>query len=244
MSKRITATGSLIVTNDVSVSGQGQDTRQIALGPVGGDGVKYCDDAGGPSQTIATSGNPGDNFEALDAAAGLSEIQMLFIRASAETVLRLYAIPAVLQALAGTFPTGFGGGESVTITIDGTAVVVGFLNGDQTAAQCAARINAACALAGLATPRATVVNGQLRIEGVATKVGSSGVGQIVVTAGAPATTLGIAAAAAPTNTNAQGQDTTINGLYLAEFQRTGSRVLTKAQVSGQATLDVVAAGRP
>lgn len=242
--KIVNASGSLTIQADTAVTGQGQDSRQLTLGPgFSNTGQRMYEETVTQAPQIATQGNPGDAFEDLSATDGLSEINLLMVRCSQQTVLRLNALPAVTQAVAGAFPTGFGGGESVTVTIDGVAVVTSFLIADQSALQCAARMNAAAALAGLATPRFTVVNGQLRVEGVATAVGSGGIGQIAVTAGAPATTLGLAAAASPTVQNAQGQDVTVDGLFLSEFPTTGSRKLTKVQVSGTATLDVVAAGR-
>ena len=244
MSKLISASGTLTIQPDISVIGSGSNPKSIALGPGGtSTGQRYEEDSADVSQVIATTGNPGDAFEDLDAAAGLSEVHLVYIRSTAQIVMRLYAIAASLQATAGAFPSAFGGGEAVAITLDGVVVTVTFDIADQTAIQCAARINAAMALEGIATPRVSVVAGQLLIGGVATAVAASAVGQISVAAGAPATTLGLAAATAPVNTDAQGQDVTVDGLALMEFPRTGTRTLTKVQVSGQAALEVVATGR-
>jgi hypothetical protein len=244
MAKLIEASGSLTVQSDVAVSGQGSCVRQLSLGPGGSSsGQRFFQKESHDETEIATSGAVGAVFEDLDVLDGFSEIDLLFLRSSAQVALRLYALPAVMQAVAGVFPTLFGGGETVTITVDGSAVVVTFEVGDQSALQCAARINSAMALAGLATPRASVVSGQLRLEGVATKVASGGAGQITVAAGAPATQLGLASGSSPVVTDAQGQDVTVSGLCMMEFPNTGSRLLTKVQVSGQASLDVLAAGR-
>lgn len=244
MSKRITASGKLTIQSDTTVTGQGADSRQLTLGPGGAStGERFVEETASNAPEVATTGDPGDAFESLSAVDSLSEVQMLYVRTNAQIVLRLYALAATLQATAGSFPTGFGGGETSTITIDGTAVVVTFDVADQTAIQVAARINAAAALAGLVTPRASVVNGQLKITGVSTAVASSGVGQITADTGAPSVTLGLAPATSPTSVDAQGQDVTVDGLFISEFPRTGTRTLTKVQVSGQATLDVVAAGR-
>jgi len=244
MSKLIEASGTLTVQSDVSVTGQGRDQRQLTLGPGGSStGQRYFEAVASAQPELATPGAVGAAFEELDPLDGLSEIQLLYLRSSAQVVLRLYALPAELLAVAGLFPTGFSGGESLVMTIDGAAVTTTFLAGDQTADDCAKRINAACALLGIATPVVTVESGQLKVVGSATKVASGGLGQIAVTAGAPATRLGLAAATNPEYSDAQGQDITVDGLFLSEFPRTGSRILTKVTVSGQATLDVVAAGR-
>ncbi len=246
MSKRVSASGSLTIQSDTAVIGTGQDVEPLSLGPGGGaSGEVYYQAEAHAQPVIATAGLVGAAFEDLDALDGLTQIELLWLRTSAEIALRLYALPAVTQALTGSFPTGFMGGEVCIITLDGVAVTTNFLVADQSAIQCAARINAAMALAGIATPRVTVVGGQLRIDGVATAVATGGIGQIVVTAGAPATTLGIAAAASPTVTNAQGQDVYVGpGVFgPCEFPKTGSNLLTKVQVSGQATLNVRACGR-
>lgn len=246
MSKRVSASGSLTIQSDTAVIGTGQDVEPLSLGPGGGaSGEVYYQAEAHSQPVIATAGLVGSIFQDLDALDGLTQIELLWLRTSAEIALRLYAIPASLQAVVGSFPTGFGGGETCTITIDGTAVLVTFDILDQSAAQCAARINAACAIFGLATPRATVVSGQLRIDGIATAVLPAGIGQITVTPGAPAITLGIDSTTSPTTEDAQGSDIYLGpGVFgPCEFPKTGSNLLTKVQVSGQATLNVRACGR-
>lgn len=243
MSKLVEASGTLTIQSDISVTGQGRDTRQLTLGPGGSStGQRYFEAVASAQPELATPGAVGAAFEDLDPLDGLSEIQLLFLRSSAQVVLRFYALPAEAQAVGGIYPTAFGGGEQLIAVIDGVTVTTTFDIADQSALQCAARINAACALAGLATPRASVVGGQLHIDGLATAVGSGGVGQLSFS-GTGSTRLGLAAGTSPTITEAQGQDVTVDGLALFELPRTGSRILTKVQVSGQASLDVVAAGR-
>lgn len=244
MSKLVEVNGTLTVQADTAVSGQGVDTKQLSLGPGGSStGKRYYQAVISSQIDLATSGAVGAAFEALDAVQDLTRVELLQLRSSAEVMLRLYALPATALATAGSFPTGFSGGETLVCTIDGVAVTTTFDAADQTAAQCAARINAAMALAGIATPRCTVVAGQLYLTGVSTKVESGGVGQLSFTTTPGSTQLGFASAKNPTITDAQGQDVSVNGLAILEFPTTGSNLLTAIEVSGQATLEVLAAGR-
>ena len=246
MSKRVSASGSLIIQSDTSVIGTGQDTEPLALGPgAGASGEVYFQAEAHNQPVIATAGAVGAAFVDLDALDGLTQIELLWLRTSAEIALRLYALPATLQAVVGAFPTGFLGAEVLIVTLDGVAVTTNFLIADQSALQVAARINAAMALAGIATPRVSVVAGQLKITGVDTKVGLAGIGQIVITAGAPATTLGLAVGTAPVNTNAQGQDVYCGPGEFGpcQFPTSGTHLLTKVKVSGQASLNVRGCGR-
>ena len=99
----------------------------------------------------------------------------------------------------------------------------------------AQRINAAAALAGLATPRAVVqTSGQLAVSGVAT--GSQG--SVDVTGGTGRATLGLALG----SVSGLGEDLNVYGSMLCEFP-TYPDAPSRIQVSGTATLDVVAAGR-
>ncbi len=155
-------------------------------------------------------------------------------------ILRLYAVAASAIGNGGTYPTGFVGGETLITTMDGVAVTTTFDAADQSLAQVVARVNAAFALAGFATPRASESNGQLRIDGVATRV--DGAEGTLTFAGTGAATLGMDPGSNPTIVDAQGQDIDIQGLYIQEFPRTGNDAPTAAQISGTATVEVVAAG--
>lgn len=182
---------------------------------------------------VSTPGVLGASFVDLDLLADFVRVDFLYAKGDQPFVLRLYAASATLTGVGGTFPTLFGGGETLNVTIDGVAVAVVFQAGDQTAAQCAARINAACALAGLATPRAVVLtSGQLQITGVLT--GSAG--EVEVTSGTGAATLGLAGSASGT-----GQDVQVFGTFLAEFDPANAP--QRVQVSGSVNLSIVAAGR-
>jgi len=99
---------------------------------------------------------------------------MLAIEEGDTMVSLLVGRPPEVSGAAGTFPTGFSGGEtfafqtSTHTVIGGTTVAtvsVTFDAADQTAAQVAARINAAAVVAGVGLV-ATVVGGQLVLTGV------------------------------------------------------------------------------
>jgi len=244
MSKLVTVSGILTVEADTVVTGQGVDARQIALGPGNSAlGAKYYQAVTSTQIDLATAGLVGAAFEDLDVIDELTRVDLLYIRTTAEIAVRLYAVPASAVAVAGVFPTTFAGAETLITTIDGTAVTTTFLIGDQSAAQCVARINAAMALTGIATPRANVVGGQVCLDGVSTAVGSSGDGQFAAFTGTGAAQLGLDAGSSPTITNAQGQDIHVSGLAVLEFPSTGDNVLTNVSISGVATVDVLAAGR-
>jgi len=244
MSKIVQASGTLTVQSDTGVTGQGVDSKQLTLGPGGAStGRRYYQAVVSSQVDLETSGAVGAAFEPLDAVDDLTRVELIYLRSTAEVMLRLYALPATALAVAGAFPTGFGGGETLVCTIDGVVVTTTFDVADQTALQCAARINAAMALAGIATPRVTVVAGQLYLTGVSTKVESGGVGQLSFTTTPGSTQLGLATATSPTIADAQGQDIAINGLALLEFPTTGANLLTSVEISGQATVEVLIAGR-
>lgn len=189
---------------------------------------------------IATVGPAGLNFVDLDLLGDLTQIEFLYLKSDQPIVLRVGADVAKLLGAGGIFPTGFVGGETLNLDFGGTAVAVVFLAGDQTAAQVAARINAACALAGLPTPRATVLStGQLEIDGVTT--GTSA--EVSVTGGTGAAAIGYAGT--PSASGA-GADVPVYGTYLNEFGVAGQAappVPKRVQFSGVANLTIVAAGK-
>jgi hypothetical protein len=242
MTTTVESNGTLTLNGNACVgSSTGQLTKSLALGNLATSCASRTYEAAVCQQdVIATTGNPGDNFVDLAAVDSLSEVQFIYLRSSANVAVRYYAVAAVAQAVTGTYPTTFAGAETLITTIDGVAVTTTFLVGDQTADQCAARINSAMALAGIATPRASVVNGQLKITGVATAV--SGTSGLLTFSGTGAATLGLDSGSL-TPTPAQGQDVYISGLSMSEFPTTGSLAPTKIQISGTATVDVVAAGK-
>jgi hypothetical protein len=238
MTTSIQLSGTLTTTDDATSTGSaGTCSKQLVLGPTATAGSRQYQAKVESTMELLTAAG---TFVDLDGVDTLTEVRLLYLKTSANVVLRLYAVPAQAQAVTGTFPTTFAGGETLITTIDGTVVTTTFQVGDQTAAQCAARINAAMALAGFATPRATVVNGQLLITGVATAV--DGAAGILSFAGTGAATLALDTATL-TPTDALGQDVDINGLYIQEFPWTGGLAPTAVQISGQSTVDVTAAGQ-
>lgn len=72
---------------------------------------------------------------------------------------------ATLLGVGGTFPTAFTGGQAFSFKVDGVTVAGTFLVGDQSAVQCAQRLNSAAVLAGLAFLPFTVDGGQIRVSG-------------------------------------------------------------------------------
>jgi len=96
-----------------------------------------------------------------------------------------------IDAVGAAYPTGFAGAETLDFEVDGTAIAVVFVAGDQTITQVINRINAACALAGFATPVAKVNAGQLRLESPTTGTSSS----IEIVGGTGRATLGLPAPA-------------------------------------------------
>ena len=237
MSATLTLQGSLEVGGSCAAacSGAGDRTiRRLSLRCTPGFYQSVVDTP--VALVVQTTGLPGAQFVDLDVLDALDAIEFLYARSNAKLVLRIGADEAVLTASGGTYPTAFVGGETLLLTIDAVPVSVVFDVGDQTAPACAARINAACALAGLPTPRATVAtSGQLAIRGTLTGTSAS----VVSGGGTGAVTLGLPAAA---SANGAGSDVAMLGTFLVEFP-TYPDAPRRIQVSGQANLSLVAAGR-
>jgi hypothetical protein len=98
------------------------------------------------------------------------------------------ATAAQVDAAGGSYPTGFAGGETLTLAVDNIATPVTFLVGDQSITAVINRINAAVALAGLATPVASNNGGQLRLTSPTT----GSLSEIDVQGGTSLVTLGFA----------------------------------------------------
>lgn len=189
---------------------------------------------------LATVGPAGLNFIDLDLLDTLTAIEFLYAKSDQPIVLRIGADVAKLLGVGGVFPTGFVGGETLALLFDALPVLVTFLAGDQTALQVAARINAACALAGLPTPRASVQStGQLEIDGIAT--GSAAA--LSETGGSAAAVLGFPGTPVA---HGAGADVPLYGTLLQEFGIAGQAappVPKRIQFSGIANLTIVAAGK-
>lgn len=184
---------------------------------------------------VLTAGLPGAAFVDLDILDGFVAIELLVARTNAKLFLRIDADVARVLGVGGAFPTTFAGGETLDLTIDGVNFLTTFLAADQSAAQVAARINAAAALAALPTPRAVVAtSGQLELQSVQT----GAQGSVVVVGGTGLATLGLTAG----TTLGTGADIPVQGDVLLEFPR-DTDAPARIQVSGQGTITVLAGGR-
>lgn len=187
---------------------------------------------------VLTQGIPGAEFVDLDILDGFVAIELLVARTTSKLFLRIGADVARVLGVGGTFPTGFGGGETLSLAFDSPfaiPILTTFDAADQTAAQVAARINAALALAGLPTPRVTVAaSGELQIESVLT--GSEG--SVLVSSGTALGTLGLTTG----TTFGTGADIPVQGDLLIEFPR-DTDAPARIQVSGQGTITLLAGGR-
>lgn len=233
--------GSLVAKNACvsgCASGVGGDQAVFNLGGQPCGCVAHYESVVSTQQAlqVLTSGLPGAEFVDLDILDGFTAIELLAVRTSAKLFLRIGAAPALVAGVGGTFPTGFGGGETLELAIDGGgSFTTTFDAADQSAAQVAARINAAAALAGLATPRATVnTSGQLAITGVET--GDDGSVQVV--GGTALATLGLTAG----TTLGAGADVAVQGEGFWQFPR-DTDAPARIQVSGQGTISILAGGR-
>jgi len=188
-----------------------------------------------PSQVL-TSGAVGAAFVDLPVGEALERIEFLHLRSSSEMVLRIDGKSAKALGAGGTFPTLFAGGETLQIAIDGGATItVTFLATDQTAVDCAARINSALALVGLPTPRAVVgTTGQLEIESVTIGKG----GKVEIVGGTGMAQLGFSVG----ETLGSGELIKFNGLLMIEFPR-NENAPKSLQVSGNGALSAVVGGR-
>lgn len=129
----------------------------------------------------------------------VQQVRLVYIEADAEIDVSFgagVATGAVVTGSGGTFPTGFGGGETLDVEIDNLgSVAVVFTAAASTAQDVANEINAAFALAGIlsgGTPvaPASVVGGEVRLTSPTT--GSSS--EVDITAGTALATLGLSVA--------------------------------------------------
>jgi hypothetical protein len=184
------------------------------------------------AQQVQTLGAPGDNWVELPVSDAVGAVQLVYVKASNAVRLRIGAAPAELLGAAGTFPTGFVGGESLDFTVDGVAVAVTFTSGAQSAAQVAAQINQAAIGAGLSyLPASVQTNGQLALRGART--GAQGT-LLVTDANA---TIGFPDEA---DVSGEGADVPVSGIFLAQFDTLAAP--ERIQISGIATVEVLLAG--
>ncbi len=211
--------------------GSGRAVQQLALrcSPTTYQSAVQTDN---PIQ-VQTTGAIGAEFIDLPILEQLTAIELLYVKTTAPLLLRIGADVARMTGTGGTF--ALVGAETLNLEIDGIPVAVLFVAGDDTAAEVSARINAACALAGLPTPRSSVVGGQLQIESVLT--GDDG--DVEVVSGTASATIGLTNGAIAMGS---GADVRVYGTMLVEFDPYPNAP-TRVQVSGQGQITVLAAGR-
>lgn len=166
----------------------------------------------------------------------LSSVEFLYMKTNSPLAVRVGAEPAELLGSGATFPTGFVGAETFTAQLDAFAAFTAtFTSGDQSAAQVAARINAAAILAGYTFQPASVdTSGQLKLRGVAT----GAEGSIAVTGGTAKSALGFGS---DDEAVGSGEDLQIWGSLTVEFNKTLAP--ERIQVKGTASqVTLVAAG--
>lgn len=191
---------------------------------------------------VNTVGVPGANFVDLDVLANLIGIEFLQVRTDGgPMVLCIDAGAAELTSGAIPIPTGFVGGEQLNFIVDAaTNVLVTFDAADQTLADVVNRVNAACALAGLPTPRCEAVGAnQIKLIGIACGFdpGAPYLASIVVIP-----TLPVSVPFPVVQAYAVGSHLTVQGNLLVEFPPYPDAP-KRVEVSGQGTISVLAAGR-
>lgn len=179
---------------------------------------------------VATLGAVGQNWAELPIT--LSAYKFLSLKSSAAIKLRIGAAAAVAEGSGGTFPATTLNAVTWDLEVDGVAFTTTFAGASLSAAQVAAQVNAAAMLAGLAFPPASVnASGQLKITGLLT--GAAG----TLLADALAA-LGFASAV---DNAGAGADLDVWGSYLQQF---GDAMPARIQISGNAKVEILAAGTP
>ena len=189
---------------------------------------------------VQTTGKPGDEFVDLAILGDFVGIEFLYLKTNSPMVVCIDAGAAELTSDPLTLPTGFVGGETMTFVIDSvTTVVVTFLAGDQTLVDVVNRINAACALAGLPTPRCVAVGtNRIKIIGIACGFDPNAPSLAsVVVVSSPAQI-----PFATSQAFAQGSHLDVAGTFLVEFPQYPDAP-KRVEISGQGSVTVLAAGR-
>lgn len=90
-------------------------------------------------------------------------------------------VAATQNSAAGTYPSTFTGGQTLTVAIEGTTYVITFLAADQTQAQIISRMNAAVGYTAFVSFSATVITFNGRIAGTSSSIQVLGVSGAIVT---------------------------------------------------------------
>lgn len=246
MSKNVSIRGSLLVSEGACGGcSSDQSTKPLSLGGSSGccdAGLSY-DHAVAFSTAIATVGLPGAAFVDVPALDAFTAIEFLQIESTAR--IRIRANPTRPQ-LTGAAPLPAGGvvAGAATFTVADQGGVqyvatVNFTAAQDTPALVVAAINGALAAAGAPIP----AGGLAKLSGTTLVIVAPGTGPsafVQLAAGAPAD-LGLGVALVKVSGTAQDLPDT-EGLVVLQFPRSPNAP-TKIQVSGVATLDIVAAGR-
>jgi hypothetical protein len=249
--KTVTLQGNITVVDGAGCGcSSGQITSPLGLGPPGSMSGGCCtgglvyDEAAAVSVTIATVGLPGAQWVDIKALDQFTSIEFLRLVSSARIRLR---INPTRPQLTGTTPIPGGGvvAGAATFTVTDSvgvqyAATVVFSGATNTPALVVGAINAALAGAGAPFPP----DGQIaRLVGGTLVIVSPGIGPaafVQLAAGAPVDLgLGIILIRV-SGTSSDMADT--EGLVILQFPRSPNAP-TKVQVSGTATIDIVAAGR-
>ncbi len=185
---------------------------------------------------VTTAGAVGAAFVDLPVTDSLDAIELLYVRSNALMRLRIGAAPASLPSTGLALPLS--GGETLIVAVDGQAAVTTTFTAATTAQAVANEINAAAALLGQAPPASINTAGALVLSGVLT----GAEGTVRVTGGTGQAALGFASGVNDSADGA-GSDIDFNGIFLAEFGKSGSAP-TRVQISGSGTVEVFAAGTP
>lgn len=186
---------------------------------------------------VATVGVIGAQYVDLPVTDALSAVEFLYVHSSQLIRLLLGADVARVTGVGATYPTGFVGGETLVMELDGVPLTVTFTSGAQTAAQVAAQINAAAALAGFAyLPASVATSGQLVIQGAL----PGPLGSVEIVSGTGVADLGLTVGV----TDGAGEVVEFYGMFMTEFGRGQPGAPARVMVSGQARLEILAAGTP
>lgn len=227
--------GQITVGNGVCIPCDGAPSTKVQSLSLACNGVGFpCIVSTDAPKVIQTAGVLGAEFVELPASSDIGNVEFLFVNTSTLMRLRIGAAAARVLGSGGTFPTSFGGGETLIASVDGAAFTTTFTAAAQLAADVVNEINAAAALAGIAFQPASVdASGQIALQGVLT----GPEGTVVITGGTGAATLGLSGSAV-----GAGSDIDVQGTFLNEFGRSNPNAPARIQVSGVGNVTVLAAG--
>lgn len=237
MSKTIELIGQLVVGGGCADSCGGASIKTQVLGlRCAGSYFESVVSTDTPIE-VSTPGAIGAAYVDLPVTGALDSIEFLYVHAAQPVRLLLGAGPAVVRAAGAVYPTGFTGGEGLALVFDGIAVNVTFTSGAQSAAQVAGQINAAAAIVGLAYLPASVSSGGQLVLSCALP---GALGSVQVVSGTALAALGLVAGTAV----GAGEVVEFLGTFLTEFGRGQPGAPSRVMVSGQARLEILAAGSP